>query len=57
MTQVKNLAKSIGIKAGKLKKAELIRKIQIEEGNFPCYATAEGYCDQEDCIFREDCLA
>jgi hypothetical protein len=37
-------------------KKELIRSIQIAEGNFPCYATAEEACDQADCVWRADCL-
>ena len=56
MKEVKEMAKALGLKAGKLKKAELIRDIQVKEGNFPCFGTAEGYCDQMACTFREDCL-
>ncbi len=39
-----------------LSKAELIRRIQKAEGNFDCFGTAEVYCDQFQCCFREDCL-
>ncbi len=39
-----------------LSKAELIRRIQKAEGNFDCFGTAKGYCDQLQCSFREDCL-
>jgi hypothetical protein len=39
-----------------LSKAELIRKIQKAEGNFDCFGTAKGYCDQFECCFREDCF-
>ena len=56
ITQVREKAKSLGIKAGKIQKAELIRQIQVSEGNFPCFGTAKDYCDQTDCAFREDCL-
>jgi hypothetical protein len=39
-----------------LGKTELIRKIQIAEGNFDCYAMAgSGECDQLKCSWREDC--
>jgi hypothetical protein len=39
-------------------KADLIRAIQTQEGNFPCYGTAAaGFCDQGLCCWREDCLA
>lgn len=40
----------------RLRKAELVRAIQEDEGNYPCFGTAEGYCDRKDCIWRGDCL-
>jgi len=49
-------AKKLGIKTRKLKKAELIRLIQTEEGNHACFQLSEGACDQEDCCWRKDCL-
>jgi hypothetical protein len=39
-----------------LSKAEMIRRIQKAEGNFDCFGTAQDYCDQIQCCFREDCL-
>ena len=27
------------------------------EGNFDCFGTAKGYCDQLQCCFRQDCLS
>jgi len=40
-----------------LTKAEMIRKIQLAEGNFDCYARAgDGDCDQSECLWRRDCL-
>ncbi len=56
LTTVKSIAKQAGLKIGKLKKDELIRAIQKQEGNFPCFGTANGECDQTECIWREDCL-
>ncbi len=54
---VRTIAKARGIKWVKLSKADLIRTIQREEGNFPCFGTAvEGYCDQTGCAWRGDCL-
>ncbi|MBI5345069.1 MAG: SAP domain-containing protein, partial [Deltaproteobacteria bacterium] len=35
----------------------LVRAIQTKEGNFPCFGTAEVYCDQLNCSFRDDCLS
>ena len=40
----------------RLRKAELIRAIQQHEGNYPCFGTAEGFCDRRDCLWREDCI-
>ncbi len=57
VTDIKAIAKSMDIKPGKMRKAELILAIQEAEGNFPCFGTAEGSCDQIQCIWREDCLA
>jgi hypothetical protein len=51
------IAKSHHVKPGKLPKTELIRTIQACEGNFDCFATASnGECDQNGCIWREDCF-
>ncbi len=37
-------------------KPELIREIQRKEGNFDCYGSAQGHCDQLECSFRSSCL-
>ncbi|MDH3851458.1 MAG: Rho termination factor N-terminal domain-containing protein [Deltaproteobacteria bacterium] len=54
--ELQKMAKGLGIKAGGLRKNELIREIQKKEGNFDCFATATEYCDQVDCLYRDDCL-
>ena len=55
--QIREIAREFGVKPGKLNKVELVRRIQSEEGNFDCFATAtEGYCDQQTCLWRDDCL-
>ena len=56
MNELKEMAKGLGIKSGNKKKTELIHAIQIAEGNFDCFGNAEGDCDQEDCLFRVECL-
>ncbi len=57
MQLVRSKAREIGIRPGKLNKLNLIRRIQQTEGNFDCFGTAvDGYCDQADCLWREDCL-
>ena len=54
--EIKNIAKRMHIKTGKMKKADIIKTIQIQEGNWPCFETAQHYCDQYYCLWRNDCL-
>ena len=57
LEQVSSIAKAHKIHPGKHSKAELIRMIQTDEGNFDCFATAyDGVCDQLGCTWREDCF-
>lgn len=57
MQEIRAKAKALGINSFGKKKADLIREIQRAEGNFDCFGTAQGYCDQLDCCFRSLCLA
>ncbi len=53
---IKEIAKKRGIKLGNLKKGELIRTIQADEGNNTCYETGQSdSCGQDRCLWREDC--
>ena len=56
--QIDAIARTHGIRANdKVSKNQLIKSIQISEGNFPCIATAyEKHCDQTVCRWREDCF-
>lgn len=56
MDEVRIRAKSLGVKTARTKKIEIIRAIQRAEGNFSCFGTSDGYCDQAYCCFRQDCL-
>mgnify|MGYP000704716263 CR=1 FL=1 len=57
LKQVKEIARSKGVKVGKMNKENIIRAIQKAEGNFECFGTAQNnYCDQYECLWREDCL-
>ncbi len=57
MLMLREIAKQRGISPRRYGKAELIRTLQREEGNFDCFAKAyAGYCDQAGCRWREDCL-
>ncbi len=55
--EIKRIARDHGIRAGKMKKDELIRAIQREEGNFDCFGSAHsGHCSEGGCLWRDDCL-
>ncbi len=58
MKEIRLIAREKGIKMPfAVTKIEAVRVIQREEGNFDCFARAShGYCDQNQCIFYEDCL-
>lgn len=56
MNEVRTMAKKLGINSFGKSKAALIREIQLKEGNFDCFGTAAGHCDQNACLFRSDCL-
>ncbi len=56
MTEIRSIAKDRGISSGKLRKTELIRAIQSDERNDPCFATEHvRECGQLDCLWRTDC--
>ena len=56
--KIREIARDQGLEPGTAEKAELIRAIQRQEGNFDCFATAyDGVCDQGGCLWREDCFA
>ena len=58
LQKIRAMAKAKSIKIEDLKKPELIRAIQRAEGNFDCFGSAaSGFCDQANCLWREDCMA
>jgi hypothetical protein len=57
LQEIKTIAKAKGISGKNLKKSELIRTIQITEGNSDCYGSEDaGFCVQMNCLWRDDCL-
>ena len=56
MPEIRDKAQQLGIKPGKKNKMELIRAIQQQEGNTPCFGSTMGHCDQAACCWRADCL-
>lgn len=58
LQEIKEIAKSRGLKTTGLNKVNLVQQIQLNEGNFACFATAtSGECDQFGCMWRKDCFA
>ncbi|MBV5341088.1 MAG: SAP domain-containing protein [Deltaproteobacteria bacterium] len=56
LDEIKEIAKKHNIKAGKMKKAEIVRAIQAAEGNEVCFETGMAdNCGQDDCMWREVC--
>ena len=54
--EIQGIAKKMGLKAGKMKKGDLVRSIQTSEGNTACFQTGTlSSCDQVDCLWRSDC--
>ena len=37
LQEIRNTARDMGLRPGKLRKADLIKLIQTEEGNFDCF--------------------
>jgi len=56
--EIRAIAKSHKIDFTGMEKKEIIHSLQRDEGNFDCYGKAyDGVCDQEACLWREDCLS
>lgn len=56
LEEIKVIAKMHDIKVAKLKKAELVRAIQLAEGNDVCFETGQAsQCGQAECLWRADC--
>lgn len=56
LEEIKEIAKQHDIKAGKMKKAELVRAIQVAEQNDACFDTGKASeCGQAECLWRSDC--
>jgi hypothetical protein len=55
LKDIRALARQMGIKNySKLKKADLIRTIQENEGNSPCYQAIPD-CGEDSCLWRSSC--
>jgi hypothetical protein len=57
ITELQTIARSRGIRPLPKVKLALVRAIQVDEGNFPCFGTAyDQDCDQQLCLWRSDCF-
>jgi hypothetical protein len=57
LDEIKEIATKHDIKAGKMKKTDLVRTIQMAEGNKACFETGRAnVCGQSACLWREDCV-
>lgn len=56
LEEIREIAKRHDIKAGRMKKGDLVRTIQQAEGNVVCFDTGiADECGQQKCLWREDC--
>lgn len=54
--EIKQIAKQHHIKVSKTTKSDLVRAIQLAEGNAPCFGSKSSMeCGQSNCLWREDC--
>lgn len=57
LSEIEKKAKRIGLTdTWKYNKKELIKEIQLKEGNSPCFASRKNRCEQSVCCWREECL-
>ena len=56
IAQIRAKAQEMGLRVQGRTKADLIRSIQSQEGNFPCFGSSSGECDQGECYWGDDCL-
>ncbi len=57
VTQIRAIARDNRVRPLPKTKLALVRAIQTQEGNFPCFGTAyDAVCDQAACLWRDDCF-
>ena len=54
--EINRIAFMKGVDPAGKPKWEIIRMIQIKEGNQPCYGTQQFSCPHTSCLWRKDCL-
>ena len=54
--EIKAIARQKQVKPGRLTKTELVRAIQLAEGNSPCFnSNSSQVCEQDNCLWRGLC--
>ncbi len=54
---IRKMAKGMKINTYRMKKKDIIHAIQHSENNIECYGTDRvKSCNEETCIWRDDCL-
>ena len=54
--EIKDIARERGIRIAGVKKVEIVRAIQAQEGNEPCFATGRSAdCCQPRCLWIKAC--
>ena len=54
--QIKEIARERGIRIAGVKKVDVVRAIQVQEGNEPCFATGRASeCSQMHCLWLKAC--
>ena len=58
LQEIRDMARNAGLgSVGNMKKVDLVRQIQRQEGNSDCFATGQAnQCGQMACLWRGDCL-
>jgi len=58
LQEIKEIARQRGLKVeGMKKKRDVIRAIQLDEGNRDCFMSEQVVaCDEEACLWSKDCL-
>ncbi len=55
--EIQAIARKLGIKVARQKKGDLIKEIQLAEGNTDCFDTGFDIdCGEMDCLWRDDCM-
>ncbi len=55
--EIRDMARNLGVKKySRFSKPDLIRAVQVAEGNSPCYQQIFD-CRVYDCLWREECQA